>query len=213
MRRSLNYDFHSDNLDYENRSSRRTPMEPAVERIAPLEPPHPPETQAHLAALMPKGWTGPALRLFRLWARHLPMAEALRGVGRYVLADGTLPPRDRELLILRTTARCNAEYEWGVHAVFFPPRVGLDTAQVAATRTGKLHGAGFTARDRLLIALADALHDTSTAPDDLWNALAAEWTETQLLEALLVCGFYHLVSFTANATHLATEPFAARFPS
>jgi len=184
-----------------------------AERIAPLEPPHPPEIEAHLAKLMPKNWAGPALRLFRLWARHLPMAEALRGVGRYVLAHGTLAPRDRELLILRTTARCDAEYEWGVHAVFFPPRVGLDEAQVVATtRTEELDEAGFAARDRLLLALADSLHDTSTVSDDLWNALAAEWSETQLLEALLVCGFYHLVSFTANATKLANEPFAARFP-
>ncbi|MCX5740219.1 MAG: carboxymuconolactone decarboxylase family protein, partial [Proteobacteria bacterium] len=81
----------------------------AAERIAPLAPPYPPELEAHLASLMPKGWSGPALRLFRLWGRHLPMAEALRGVGRYVLARGTLAPRDRELLILRTCARCNAE--------------------------------------------------------------------------------------------------------
>jgi len=184
----------------------------AAERIAPLDPPHPPETEAHLAALMPKGWAGPALRLFRLWARHLPLAEALRGVGRYVLAHGTLAPRDRELLILRTTARCNAEYEWGVHAVFFPPRVGLTPAQVAATRTSEFDDAGFTRRDRLLLSLADALHDTSTVSDVLWSDLAREWSDTQLLEALLVCGFYHLVSFTANATRLANEPFAAAFP-
>lgn len=186
-------------------------MEPTTERIAPLEPPHPPETEAHLAALMPKGWTGPALRLFRLWARHLPMAEALRGMGRYVYG-GTLAARDRELLILRTCARCNAEYEWGVHAVFFPARVGLDAAAVAATRTGAPDDPRFAPRDRLLIAAADALHETSSIPDDLWQALAGEWSETQLLEMLLLCGFYHLVSFTTNATKLAPEAFGARFP-
>jgi len=30
---------------------------------------------------------------------------------------------------------------------------------------------------------------------------------------LLVCGFYHLISFTANATRLPLEPFGARFPA
>jgi alkylhydroperoxidase family enzyme len=183
-------------------------------RIAPIEAPSDPATAAHLAALMPKGWTGPALGLFRLWARHLPMAEALRGVGRYVLAHGTLAPRDRELLILRTCARCGAEYEWGVHAAFFPPRVGLTPDQVAATVTGTPGDPAFVgARDRLLLRAADALHDTSTIPDPLWQALATEFTEEQILEALLVCGFYHLVSFTANATRLPNEPFAARFPA
>jgi hypothetical protein len=29
---------------------------------------------------------------------------------------------------------------------------------------------------------------------------------------LLVCGFYHLIAFTANATRLPLEAFAARFP-
>ena len=185
---------------------------PFAARIAPLEPPHSPEVTAHLAKLMPKGWTGPALGLFRLWARHQPMAEALRGVGRYVLAHGTLEPRDRELLIFRTCARCGAEYEWGVHAVFFPPRVGLRAAQVAATRTGGADDPVFSAREQLLLRLADELHDAANVGDALWSALAAEWSDVQLLEMLLVCGFYHLISFTANATRLSLEPFGARFP-
>lgn len=183
-------------------------------RIAPIEPPFAPETAAHLAALMPKSWSGPALALFRLWARHLPMAEALRGVGRYVLANGTLAPRDRELLILRTCARCGAEYEWGVHAVFFPARVGLSPGQVAATAVGTPDDPAFEdERDRLLLRAADALHETATIPEPLWQALAAALDETQRLELLLVCGFYHLVSFTANAARLPNEPFAARFPA
>jgi alkylhydroperoxidase family enzyme len=181
-------------------------MEP---RIPPLTPPHPPEVAAHLAALMPRGWSGPALTLFRVWARHLPMAEALRAVGRYVLAHGALPPCDRELLILRTTARCGCEYEWGVHAVFFPQRVGLAPEQVAATRAGD---AALEPRDRLLLRAADELHDTATLSDATWDALGAELSETQRLELLLVCGFYQLVSYTANALRLAPEPFAARFP-
>ena len=34
-----------------------------------------------------------------------------------------------------------------------------------------------------------------------------------LLEMLAVVGFYHLVSFTANALRLHPEPYAARFPA
>jgi alkylhydroperoxidase family enzyme len=187
-------------------------VEAFAERIAPLAPPHPPQTAAHLAALMPKGWSGPALALFRLWARHLPMAEALRGVGRYALAGGTLAPRDRELLILRTCARCGCEYEWGVHAVFFPARVGLAPELVAASRHAPADDPVWPARDALLVRAADELHDTATLSEPLWRELAARWDEVQLLELLLVAGFYHLVSYTANAVRLGPEPFAARFP-
>jgi 4-carboxymuconolactone decarboxylase len=188
-------------------------------RLAPLEPPHPAEAAAHLAALMPKGWAGPALALFRLWARHLPMAEALRGVGRYLLAHGTLPARDRELLILRSCARCDAEYEWGVHAAFFPARVGLDAATVDATRMASPADVAGPQRveladaDCLLLRAADELHDGATLSDATWAALSARFDETQLLELPLVCGFYHLVSYTANATRIRPEPFAARFPA
>jgi alkylhydroperoxidase family enzyme len=161
---------------------------------------------------MPKGWSGPALALFRLWARHLPMAEALRGVGRYVLAGGVLAPRDRELLILRTCARCGCEYEWGVHATFFPARVGLAAELVAATRSAAADDPVWPARDALLVRAADELHETATLSDPLWRALAEGWDERQRLEILLVAGFYHLVSYTANAARLAPEPFAARFP-
>jgi alkylhydroperoxidase family enzyme len=185
----------------------------APERIAPLAPPHPPEIAAHLAALMPRGWDGPALRLFRVWARHLPLAEALRALGRHLLAHGALAPRERELLILRTTARCGAEYEWGVHAAFFPARVGLDAAEVAATRTASADDARWSERDALLLRLADALHDEAAVPDPLWQALAAGWSEAELLEMLAAVGFYHLVSFTANALRLHPEPYAARFPA
>jgi alkylhydroperoxidase family enzyme len=185
---------------------------PAPERITPLAPPHPPELAGHLAALMPRGWQGPALGLFRVWARHLPLAEALRAVGRHLLAHGALAPRERELLNLRTTARCGAEYEWGVHAVFFPARVGLDAADVAATRTTCAGDPRWSERDGLLLRLADALHDDSDVPDPLWQALAPRWSEAELLEMLAVVGFYHLVSFTANALRLRLEPFATHFP-
>jgi alkylhydroperoxidase family enzyme len=185
----------------------------APERIPPLEPPHPTAIAAHLAALMPRDWDGPALRLFRVWARHLPLAEALRAVGRHLLAHGALAPRERELLILRTTARCGAEYEWGVHAVFFPARAGLAAAEVAATRTAPADDARWSERDALLLRLADVLHDEAAVPDALWEALAARWSEAELLEMLAVVGFYHLISFTVNALRLRPEPYAARFPA
>ena len=49
-------------------------------------------------------------------------------------------------------------------------------------------------------------------PDPLWQALAARWSEAELLEMLAVVGLYHLVSFTANSLRLRAEPYAAPFP-
>ena len=105
-------------------------------RIAPLEPPYAPETEQWLRKWMPPDAGLEPLALFRTLAVHESLATRMRPLGAGILAHGLLDPRDRELMIHRTCARCGAEYEWGVHAAFFGPRVGLTDAQLAATVTG-----------------------------------------------------------------------------
>jgi hypothetical protein len=65
----------------------------------------------------------------------------------------------------------------------------------------------------LLIRLADELHDTATVSPPLWDELAELWDGAQLIELIAIAGFYHLVSFTANAAAVQAEPFAERFPA
>jgi len=188
------------------------PLSTPRERIAPLEPPYPADVAAHLAKSMPSWTKMPPLRLFRLFARNFPMAEALSQLGGFILARGSLDPADREILILRTCARCGAEYEWGVHAVSYPPRLEISQAQVAATVIGDADDSAFDERQSLLVRIADELHDTSSLGDELWQQAAEQFDEAQCLEILLVAGFYHYVSYTVNAVGVELEDWAARFP-
>lgn len=178
-------------------------------RIAPLTPPHDPPLAATLAAMMPPGVE--PLALFRTLAHNPRVLEKIRAGN--LLDRGSLDRRDRELVILRTTARCGAEYEWGVHVAFFAARVGLSEAVVAATATAGADDPAWTPRDAWLIRLSDALHDGATVADDLWAALAGEWSGEQLIELIVLAGFYHTVSFVVNALQVEAEPFAARFPN
>jgi 4-carboxymuconolactone decarboxylase len=187
-------------------------MSPSAPRIAPLEPPYAPEVAEHLAATMPAWSKMEPLALFRTWARNLPLAVALRPIGRLVLADGALDPRDREILILRVCALCGAEYEWGVHAVSYPPRLGIPPEKVRASATARADDPLWSGREVLLLRLADELHATSRVGAALWEELAAVFRPEELLELLLVAGFYHAVAFTVNALELPPEPWAARFP-
>src|SRR6516162_2696362 len=102
-------------------------------RIAPLSPPYAPEVQAALNKWMPPGETVEPLKLFRTIARHQLLSERMRPLGGALLGRSSLQPRTRELLILRTCARCGAEYEWGVHVAAFAAAVGLDEQAVSAT--------------------------------------------------------------------------------
>ncbi|MCW2750537.1 MAG: carboxymuconolactone decarboxylase [Aeromicrobium sp.] len=180
-------------------------------RIEPLEPPYAPEAAEGLAAMMPAGT--PPIRLFRAFARNVPMAVAMRDWGRYELSsDLSLSMRDREILIDRTCVRCGCEYEWGIHTVYFAGRVELTPEQV----TSLVHGVAadpcwVDERDRLLISAADALHDRSRIDDALWAQLAAEFSDEQLLDLLLLCGWYHAISFAANGAALPREEGTPRF--
>jgi alkylhydroperoxidase family enzyme len=176
-------------------------------RIAPLAPPYDPPLAATLAAMMPPGLE--PLALFRTLA-HNPRVLGKFHAGN-LLDRGSIDRRDRELVILRTTARCGAEYEWGVHVAFFAARVGLSADAVAATVDGADDDPAWSPRDALLIRLADALHDRATIADDLWAALARAWTAEQLIELIVLAGFYHTVAFVVNALQVDLEPGATRF--
>jgi alkylhydroperoxidase family enzyme len=181
-------------------------------RIAPLQPPYAPETEAMLSRWMPPGSEVEPLRLFRTLAVHDGLFSRMRPLGAGLLGHPRLAPRERELLILRTCARAGAEYEWGVHAVAFGALVGLSEQQIAATVTCTAEDAIWGEGDRELIAAADALYDSDTLPEGLWRRLAARWGEDQLLELVIVAGWYRLISYVINAAQIELEPWAARFP-
>ena len=120
--------------------------------------------------------------------------------------------RDREVLIDRTCARCGCEYEWGVHVAFFAERVGLSPAQLTSLTHGDAADPCWTdERDRLLLEGADALHDHADLDDELWDRLRGAFSSQQLLDLLLLCGWYHAISYAARAVRVPLEAGAPRF--
>ena len=65
--------------------------------------------------------------------------------------------------------------------------------------------------DRLLIRMVDSLHDRSKVDDGLWHELSRCFDEAQLLDMLFLCGWYHAISFAANAARVGLEDDAPRF--
>jgi alkylhydroperoxidase family enzyme len=187
-------------------------MRETVARIAPLAPPYAPEVEAALVKWMPPGGALEPLRLFRTLSKHMTLSERMRSLGAAFLGKGTIGVRARELLILRTCARCGAEYEWGVHVSAFSAMAGLDEKAVRATALASPESITGGDDDALLFRLADELHDTSGVSDALWSAVAARWSEAELLEMIALAGFYHLISFTVNAARVEHEGWAASFP-
>jgi alkylhydroperoxidase family enzyme len=180
-------------------------------RIAPLSPPYPDDVAALLDRMGPPG--AEPIALFRLFARNPAMADAMTSWGGYELGRQlSLTRRDREIVIDRTCARCGCDYEWGVHVAYFAAKVGLTAEQVTSLTHGSAGDPCWTdERDRVLIEAADALHDRHDIDDALWSRLAAVFDDTQLIDLLLLTGWYHAISYAARATRLAAEPGAPRF--
>jgi alkylhydroperoxidase family enzyme len=182
-------------------------------RIVPVEPPFEPAIDEQLRSMMPPG--APPIALFRTFVRNQPMAKAMHPWGRHQLSRSlSVGLREREIVIDRTCARCGCEYEWGVHVAFFAARAGLDSAQVTSlTHGGPDDRCWDVPRDRLLIRLVDQLHDSADVGEPLWRELSAEFDDVQLLDLLMLCGWYHAISFTARAARVSLEDGAPTFAS
>lgn len=186
-----------------------------IPRIEPLQPPYTPDLEALLARMTPPGAPS-ILALFRLLAHNPELATRSTGWGGYLLGrKASLPLRDREVVINRVCARCGAEYEWGVHVAAFAQAAGFSAEQNAAIADARRSfddaDSPLTERDRLLVWLADELHDTAAVSDTLWSRLAAVWTSAQLIELLMLAGWYHAISYVCNAARVPLEDWAARW--
>lgn len=183
-------------------------------RIPPLEPPYDPATEASLLKWMPPGSPLEPLKLFRTLLVHDSLAARMRPLGAGILGHGLLEPRIRELMILRTCARCGAEYEWGVHATAFGDAVGLTPGEVAATAAATAEDPVFShPRDRAVIRAADELHDTAGLSDEAYAALEPHFGAAEILELVITAGWYHTIAFVISAAGVQNEPWAARFPA
>jgi alkylhydroperoxidase family enzyme len=187
-------------------------MSMSTPRIAPLEPPFDPEVEAELARWMPPGSPVPPLALFRTLATDRPLARAMWELGSFLLSRRcALPLREREIVIHRVCARSGCEYEWGVHAAAFAAAAGFDEAELAATQaSGAAAAAPWSDREELLVRVADELHDSGRVSGGLWTELARHYDQRQLLELLVLCGWYRLISLVANGAQVELEPWARR---
>ena len=182
-------------------------MSQTVPRIAPLEPPYAPEIAAQFDRIM-RG--APPLLLFRVMAGHARAWEKFRGGS--LLDRGPLSLREREIVVDRTCARTGCEYEWGVHVATFAGAAHLTDEQIGATVRGTASEPCWSEAEQVLISAVDALHDRATLSDAEFSGLSAHYDEAQILEIMLLCGFYRTVAYLANGLALPLEATAARFP-
>jgi alkylhydroperoxidase family enzyme len=149
------------------------------------------------------------LNIFRTLAHNQDLARAFTRLGGYLLGAGSLPAREREIVILRTGFRAGSEYEFGQHTRI-GRGAGLSDAEIA--RLARPEAEWDDSDDGALVAMVDELCDHDVVSETTWQTLSARWTEAQLLELLVLAGYYRLVSGMLNSAGVALEPATAGWP-
>lgn len=178
-------------------------------RIAPLPPDQRDDRTQELLASMGLGGDED-MHLFTTLARHPRLLKRWSAFGGLLLFRGTLPDRDREVLILRTAANTSADYEWG-HHLGLGRATGLTDDEMTALAAPA--PAGLTAADALLVRAADELHHDQVLSDATWAELADRYDDQQLIETCMVVGQYHLVAFTLNSLRIQREAGVEGLPA
>lgn len=147
---------------------------------------------------------GPAFRkggfynLVGTLSRHPEASKRIGQVTAHVLGPtSTLPPRDRELLILRTAWLCRAEYEWAQH-VLIARRAGLTDAEIERCREGA-DAEGWRPLEANLLRAADELHANQCIGDATWVALARSYDTRQMMDVVFAVGQYTLVAMALKS--------------
>ncbi len=165
------------------------------------EPQHPLAAEV-FATIRSRG--GPIGTIHRVLATAPDVFEATYNFA-ITLRRNTKVARDlNELMILRTAQLEGGIYEFAAHRPM-ALNAGMTEAQIAALsdwRTTDL----FDARQRAVLAYADALAERTEVPADVFEALSRQLDPQEIVELTMICGFYVAVARLSCGLDMKPEP-------
>ena len=153
---------------------------------------------------------GPVTNIMATLANYSKLYNRWRVFGNHVLFKSSLPPREREILILRIGWLCQAEYEWGQH-VIIGKKAGLNDEEIIQIIEGP-NAKGWDPFDATLLLAVDELYIDSFITDSTWQKLSKKYNEHQLIDLVFTVGQYNLVSMVLNTLGIQLEDGIDGFP-
>ncbi|MGW0535308.1 carboxymuconolactone decarboxylase family protein [Streptomyces sp. NPDC003032] len=136
---------------------------------------------------------GRIINVYRILGHAPRSVTQIARLGAALFADGSLSAIDRELLILTYATGFEAEYEWAQH-VPISGAVGVTDAQRTALRRKQYDADVFTPAQRALLDFAAAAAASPLVDEARHAAVAAHYTEEQIVETLVLAGFYYMLA-------------------
>lgn len=159
----------------------------------------PPKVREALEALPAK------LNVFRMLANAGTLFQPWVRLGGAILGRMQLAPRLRELIILRVARRSSCDYEWTQH-VPIAKACGIDDSQIQALAADRPDAPGFDDADRLILRATDEAIAQVRLPDATFSALAARFSQQEVVEILMTVGFYRGLAMVLESTGVEVDP-------
>jgi AhpD family alkylhydroperoxidase len=135
--------------------------------------------------------------------RHPALAGKFLAYNSVLLFRPALPPRLRELVVLRVASRTGSEYEWHQH-VRLAQSCGVTVEEIDAVARGE--GGGWTPPEADVLSATDQLLDGYRVDDATWARLTGHLDERQLVELVFVAGTYTCLAMAFNSFGLELDP-------
>ncbi len=134
------------------------------------------------------------------FAHHPALAKAFLRFNVHLLMSSTLPPRIRELAILRIAHRRECAYEWS-HHVNMAKDEGITDEQIDAVKRGEASDEF----DRTVLTAVDELDEKSQLSDETWAALGERLNDQQRMDFVFTVGCYALLAMAFNTFGIQLE--------
>jgi alkylhydroperoxidase family enzyme len=176
-----------------------TPARP-VSRIALVKPEDltPPQLDAYNNS--PSG----KLNLALLLAHAKTMGPGFGLMLKAMVTDLSLPPIEREIVILAVLHLDRGEYEWAQH-LQVADAMGIPKAKVEAIANERFGDPVFTDRERALLAFTRQNVRTVRVDDAIFNAVAAFYEPRQIVETIFVIGIYMMILRVSEVAELEID--------
>ncbi|MBO9331586.1 carboxymuconolactone decarboxylase [Achromobacter pulmonis] len=173
----------------------------SASRVAPVAPGARPELaalEARIAAA--RGRISP---LYQVLLNSPAVVEGWEAMLTAIRQKTALPPRLRELIILRVATLNGAPYEFEAH-VPHALAAGMPQALIDALREGPAPAGlrGLEPGEAEVLALTDAMTRDIEVPDAVFAPLRARCDDTQLVELTATVAAYNMVSRFLVALHV-----------
>ena len=146
----------------------------------------------------------PRINLFTMLANAPALIGPTLRLGEAILTKSDLDVELRELAILHTARVTGTEYEWVQHEAI-ARLVGIDEEKIRAVERGEISGEPFTARETLVLEIVGAVLDGGAPPAELVTRGESELGRSQLVELLIVAGYYAMLGGVMRAVRLDVD--------